>query len=573
MGHNLNVKNIIKDHRTFIIFALFYFLIHLLFLNINAAEWGDTYRMIRASNFLSRLEWSWDEKRWPFYPLLLVPGIFINNPILWGRLLSVMASFGVLLILYLFYLKFVSTNKYYALISVIITSVSSIFAYWSFRVMADPIFAFLIICFYYFFTIEYSKDKKVQKLLNKLLLSVALICITMTRLEGLFALSSVLFYLSLISFLEIKRSKNFRFLNFIKTNNFRDLCVYLVPQFLIYIPWTLYAKVLYKGPVLDDYLKEATTFVFDIDRFGYFITYTLFPLVIPILSIFILFGFFKIYKNLKFLPIGLFILQEFIIGFIWTPSLPRLYTPIIAFLVLLAVFGIESYYKEYKSQNLLANINLNKFNWIKNNNVLFTITSLFLTVLFAGAQFYYKHYFLGASKVLFIIVVLSSIVMSFSFLFDSKLNKGLFIIYLISLSILISAVVINNHSDVYRTINNASVYALKNFDGASVVAYSDETAIIEWNFRYRNFYLSKDAVLEEDSQYDLLKDNKVNYLIWTDEYNRGSAFIDPQNDSRYSLVIEYEQPIEDLFAPITKALGVLNDADVTVFNTRIYKVN
>src|SRR3990167_1156720 len=114
--------NYLQQNKLFFIFLGVYVLLRLIFININYTEWGDTFRMVRASEFISNLSWPWDEKRWPFYSLLLVPGIYLNQPILWGRILGIIISTFTLAFIYLTYISFVSKNKKYALVAVILTS-------------------------------------------------------------------------------------------------------------------------------------------------------------------------------------------------------------------------------------------------------------------------------------------------------------------------------------------------------------------------------------------------------------------------------------------------------------------
>ena len=90
------LKNVLKN-KTVLVFLLF-LLTHLLLLNVNTAEWGDSYRILRASEYIRNLNYPADEKRPPLFSVLLALRPGSVDQILWGRIfmLSVsIASFGV----------------------------------------------------------------------------------------------------------------------------------------------------------------------------------------------------------------------------------------------------------------------------------------------------------------------------------------------------------------------------------------------------------------------------------------------------------------------------------------------
>ncbi len=524
------------------LFLSAYVLLRFFLLNINYTEWGDTFRMIRGAEYLTHFDWPWDEKRWPFYSLLLIPGIWLQAPVIWGRILSVFISATTLYYVYKFYEKYFSKNKTYSMLAVILTGTSTVFAYWSFRVKADPVFSLLVLVYSFYFIGLYQNSSKSRSYKSKFMLSAILLMLTMTRLEGLFMLTGTgLFFLL----------KSLR-------KTMKDIFIFFVPQILIYFPWTLYAKILYKGPVSNDYLQEVQTFVFDLNRFGYFFTYTLFILVLPIFTYFAIYGAKKLIKTLQsqgvkaylpFIPIGAFIVQEFIIGFIWTPSLPRIYTPVIPFLIMFVAFGIEKW---------------------KIDRVKFIVGVAGLTVFFAIFQYKYQMYFLGASKVLFGLIVFSSIVSIAIVVLNWRVKK-LLIILAILMNITISYVIINNQRLIYKSVVQGIDYVLEETSG--VVAYSDETGNTEWYLRDRGYYLPRDIQPEKASeQYKTFQENNVDYMLWTDEFNRGSRFIEPKVDSRYRLKAVYSQAIRDPFDILLDKVGLIEDSDYTIFITKIYEI-
>jgi len=527
------IYSIIKAHKFFLIFLLIYLIIRIILLNVNYTEWGDTFRMIRGADYLADFQWPWDEKRWPLYSIFLVPGILVKSPVLWGRILSILISIFSLVLIYKLYIKYVSHNTIYAVFAAVLTASSSVYAYWSLRVMADPLFSLLILLFTYAFLENfYEKSQKIH-FKSVSIMSVLLLMLTMTRLEGAFMAAGV-------------------FLFFLIKRNYRYIVSFAIPQLAIYVPWTLYAKVLYKGSVINDYLTEVQTFVFNLEKINLFVTYTLFILVIPVLSYCMFTGGYILYKKYKndknklaFLPILVFITLELLIGFIWTPSLPRIYMPIIPFLVIFATVGIE------KSK-------------------LKPIPLTMLILLFGILQYTQRLYFLGASKAIFLIILISSLfILSLDFI-KWKFTKKNIIYLLIFSSVIVSVIVINNQRLVYKTVKQGIDY-LKNSEG--IVAFSDETGNSEWYLRDRSFHLPENLKISKDSQYAILKQNHVKYLLWTNEFNRGSKFEDPKDDKRYTLLKVYEESIIDPLDMLMEKIGIVEAENVMIFISKVYQVN
>jgi len=524
--------NFLQKNKLFFIFLAIYILVRLIFININYTEWGDTFRMIRASDFLSHFSWPWDEKRWPIYSLLLVPGLYLKAPILWGRLLAIVISSFTFTFLYLFYLNFISKNKSYAVLAVTLTALTSTFAYWSIRVMADPFFTLIVVAYLYLFLKLFSN--KNLPVLQKLLMSVILVIATMTRLEGVFLVTATGLYLLL----------NKRMI---------DIIYIAISQLLIYVPWTIYAKFLYSGPVQNDYLTEASKFVFNIDRVIYFFTYTTFILTIPISAYFIFLAIkkLKIQNSKLYLVPSLFILQEILLGVIWTPSLPRIYMPIIPFFAVLLIYGLENFE-------------------IKKSKLNFITISVILTFLFAIFQYKERLYFFGVSKLPFALVVLSSLFVLILTLIYSRYAKKLLISYFIFISVLISFTTIYNQKDIYKTVKQATEYLE---DKSGKVAYADETGVTEWYLRNNYYYLDSKKSYSYDEMKEVFKQENVKYILQTTEFNRGSKFDDIIQNKDYTLVKLYKQPIRDIFDQFLDNIGLASDKDYTVFVSEVYKIN
>lgn len=551
-------------HRDLILFLLIYVLIRILLFNINYTEWGDTFRMVRAAEFLSNFSWPWDEKRWPFYSILLIPGIWLNAPILWGRFIAIIISVTSLIYIYAFYLKFTeisgskisgfikslayqheSKRHKYALYAVILTAFSPVYFYWSLRVMADPLFSLLVlVTFYYLMKWELGGKLNASKIFIISLLSLAL---TMTRLEGLFVFTSISFYLLI-------------------TKRIKYLMLFILPQLLIYVPWTGYAKIIYDGPVNNDYVEEFKLFNFDIKRFFYFLGYTLFIMGIPILTAYFFQGWKHFHRNLNktnykdyfiYLPVILFVSQEIFMGFIWTPSLPRIYMPIIPFLVMIAVLGIENFAVNKRGLN--------------RGNMMFIAQSTLFLAFFVLLQYYFKFYFLGASKILFLILIAFSFVLILLILFPKQYHRYFFALLLIG-NLSLTAMVVYKHAEVYLTVKQAVEYLEKD---NHIVLYSDENGTSAWYLKDRAFYLDKEKVVDDlDDQYKLAKEVNAKYLLITNEFDIRSILIDPKKgkDDRYVLVAEFEKTIIDPFDLLLDKYNIVKLDPQVTFKTKIYEI-
>ena len=151
-----------------------------------------------------------------------------------------------------------------------------------------------------------------------------------------------------------------------------------------------------------------------------------------------------------------------------------------------------------------------------------------------------------------------------------KFSKKLVIYLLIFSNLIVSIIVINNQRLVYKTVNQG-INFVQNLDG--IIAYSDETGNSEWYLRNKSFHLPEDMNLSIDSQYEILKKNDVKYLLWTNEFNRGSSFEDPVNNTNYTLLKSYSQPIIDPFDLLLQEIGIVNPENVMVYSTKVYQVN
>jgi len=528
---------ILSTYKPFLIFLLIYIVVRVLIFNINSAEWGDTYRMVRASEFLTKGIWPWDEKRWPMFSVLLMPGIYFKNAILWGKLLVFIVSLLTLIIQFDFFKKFIINNNKLALVSVILTATSPIFAYWSFRVMADPFFTFIaLLSFYLYFLWQ---DKFTNKRL--VILSVILLMATMTRLEGIFVIGA-------IGITEIlKLYKDYSNQNLLKLAKIATILA--IPQILVFLPFTIYAKFIYEGFVHNDYIAEvATFFSFDMDRIRYFIAYDLFYYGLPFLFVFIYKSLRS--KELKIMPLFLFILFETILGFIWTPSMPRIHMPLIPFFSMLFVYGVYKFRFSIKDYS----------------------ASAILMLIYVWLQFKYKLYFLNLSYIGFTMVLFLSF-FGVSYLFFKQGKKYFFYVCILTM-VITSLVVVANETSNYKTIADSSNFAKKI---GEKIAYSDESGVSEFILGEKGLYLDKYKyihVMTHDAQWNFLLENKPDYIITTNGFEKNSKFDLQEGDFRDNLTLVYSSKynLQDVFDVYLEKLGLIK-RDGFLFETDVWKIN
>lgn len=84
----------------YLLFFSLYFLFRISILNINSAEWGDSYRILRATNYLEFGSYPEDEKRPPLFSFLLLIKL-VSDPIISSRIIMMFISFLVLGFFYL----------------------------------------------------------------------------------------------------------------------------------------------------------------------------------------------------------------------------------------------------------------------------------------------------------------------------------------------------------------------------------------------------------------------------------------------------------------------------------------
>lgn len=497
------LKRIILPRNLIYIFFIF---LHLFLLNINAAEWGDSYRILRASEHL-RTEYRYpeDEKRPPLYSILL--SIRPNNidPILYGRIFM----FGISIVfLYTFekFLRFFIKEEKYINLGLLLLALNPVFLYWSIRVYADVFFSLLVLLSMYVFT----KDKK-----RTILLGILSGLSILTRFEG------YLLFVSLALGISLSGIKKFDFKSIFASvfkTNILSVISYTLSSIVVLGPW-----LIYRNPFVSSYFEEPAGRKYDIEMVW---TY--------VVSLVFIFGFtsaiYFLIRNKRNLltffkdniPVTAFLVLELLLILSWPAAIPRLFVPIIPFFVLILSFSIKEYFESTTKKDIIL--------------LLINIGVLFVYII---SQYYLKLQFLIPTKYLFILLCL----IQFKSIILLYLKRYNWYIYSMLVSSFIwSLSVIYLHKDNFISIKNAAMYVSENISGR--VAYNDVSSVSNWYINESpnrsvsltgyHYDFEKNALLT----YESLSKQPLDYLLITNEHNT-TMDIDLEKRPYLTLVKEF----------------------------------
>lgn len=520
-----------------IIIFLFFILLHLLLFNVNTAEWGDSYKILRASEFIKEGSYPADEKRPPTFSMVLALRPFQMDAILWGR--GIMLIFSILS--FIVFDKLISIfikEKKYKLISLIIFTLNPVYLYWSLRIMADVPFSFLVLLSSYLLTRWKNSLSIWKSVLIGLICGLAIL----TRFEGYILLLSMFVG---ILFVDIQGQQlPFKLKNLLglMANKLSYLLSLGLTTLVVILPW-----VLYRNPFSSKYFNEPSGRTYDLKMVWTYFSSLFYLFGFSSAFYFILKSFFSNLCVAKFLKenigITLFLSLELILILLWPAAIPRLFVSVIPFLIIL--FSLS--FKEYEESNL-SNVNI--------TDVCFLVLILMFYVL---SQFILKLQFLIVIRAIFVVIILLQAV-SILFIYLRKFNPALLVYVLSAFVWSLSTVYI--HKDIYTAIKQASLYAVDNLEGK--VVYNDTTSVAQWYLNYfkqGNFkgstlygeYLDMRNLNNLNS--NVLSSSKVSYVILTNEDG-----------------INYESEIEKL-----KYLNLIKDFRYNIgdkqFFAKIFKFN
>lgn len=526
------LSSAIKEYKFIFLFLLGYIAFRVLIINVNATEWGDSFRILRAAEYLLKFSYPLDEKRLPFFSAILAPGLLFMEPVLWGRIFAIGLSVSnLVLIALLTKIIFPKSKNWQVLLTLVFVAFNPIFFYWSLRIMAETTAATLVLLSF----VIYLGSGKKGRLWPDLLLGLILALAALTRYEG-FLLAGA-FGLSFL----IKRDWG---------AILRTFSVFVV----LVVPWFVLTKFILKGSTSNAYVSELETFKFDLYRLGYFLTYSLFFLGFPSSLVFLVPNVKKkslelLKKNLRFLaispylPLILFLIFEAGLFFVWTPSLPRIMVLVLPIVVIFVTQAL-----------LIVDLSVNK--------KLLTATIILLSLLFLILQFKYRLYFLVLSRSGLAAILLLTLLGGLAVWFN---NRKILVTTVIYSLIFGSVVVVANQRLVYSTIYQASLYAIS-LPGN--IAYSDETGVSTWYLGSKGLAYPADLNQSLDQQHLWLLEHNVSYVLDTNEFNRGSKL----DVSLLNCSPKFEVTIADFFDSFLIKWHFLKDRSYTVLYSQLCKV-
>lgn len=461
----------IKIHT--LIFIVF-ILLHALLLNINVAEWGDSYRILRASEFIrNTFAYPADEKRPPLFSIILSIRPNQVDPIIWGRVVIFVISILGFVLFKKFVDLYIKEEKYKNL-ALLLFALNPVFFYWSLRIYADVPFAFLVLLTFYLF-------KKWQNLLdvkNSLLIGFIAGLGILTRFEGYLLVAAL-------------------GLGFLFTKKLKPIISYVAGVLLILVPY-----LVWRNPLTSSYFEEPTNRAYDLKMLLTYIVSLLFAFGF-VSAFYIVFNNAKSFKTFAVgnIHIAAFVILELLLILSWPAALPRLFVPVIPLLIIFLVQSISVYFEDKGKKSLTPLLGLT--------------TSV---VIYVVVQYFLKLQFLVLFKYVFILVVLVQLINIYSLYVKNYKLFGLSLAF----SLLIWATsTVWLHKDNFKAIKNASEYVSVNLKGT--VAYNDVSSVSDWylneqgNKQVTGVYYSYDK--KKDLDYAALAAKRFDYIILTNEHN------------------------------------------------------
>lgn len=514
--------NIQKSGLGILAIFIVFIVIHILLFNINAAEWGDSYRILRASEFIRHLSYPQDEKRLPLFSALLATWPNNIDPVVWGRVLMFCISLSAFMIFRNLYDRVSPVKKTGAVvIGLVFLVLNPVFLYWSIRIMADVPFAAIAIIGFY------VSSRQGNSPIRNILIGVIAGLASLTRFEGFLLFASlgvgIVYNSGVDSFREffprevLKRVKE----------NVGSLVLYIVSFSATLLPY-----LIYRNPLKSSYLGEPAGREYNLNT-----------LLIYTASLLFLFGFtsgFYFYLKrkdvwnaffLKNVGILVFVVLELVLILIWPAAIPRLFVSVIPLLLIPLADSVYLYFTD-SDKGFPAR------NWV---------ILLVLFALFAMSQYFLRLQFLVPVRKMFVVVAL----VQFAIIYSIYKRKLKLFVAATSFSMLIWALTTTwLHKDVFKVVKESAVFARDNLSGR--VAYNDVSAVSPWYLGDRGIYLNLSD--KENLQYNNLLDDGVDYLIISNEHNTGLDIDVNKRSSFLETLKEFKNTVggQEFFAKIVR---------------------
>ena len=479
------------------LFLIFVFL-HIIFFSINYAEWGDTYRILRASEYVRDFSYPTDEKRPPLFSIILAIRPDFVDQVFWGRVVMFSISIGFF-ILYSEFLNLFKLNEKAKNLALWLLVFNPIFLYWSLRIYADLPFTFITLLIFYLY-MKWKTNLEGYK--RPFLLGILLGLAVLTRFEGYILGLSLGFGILMQSAYDT--SKKFK------------LLISLGTGFLVSAGFWLF----YRNPFYSFYFEEPADRIYDFKTLIIFIASFLFAFGFAYAPYFFIQNINKVATQFKREPaLILFIVLELSLALLWPAAIPRLLLPALPFIIVYLAKYLVEYFDNPRP------INKNKF-------VLF----LSLFIIYVVAQGLLKLQFLVLIKSFFVFVVILQPAILY-FIVTKNYSKFRSVLYISMIVWSFSTIFL--HKDIFKPLVKANKYTIRNVEG--VIAYNDVTSVSDWYLNHskgatgvRGVYLNMDA--KKGRTYEILRQHEVDYLLITNEHNSTLEF--DAKDTKYLEEIE-----------------------------------
>lgn len=515
------IKPIIKPF--WLVFAVF-ILLHLALFNINFAEWGDSYRILRASEFVRDsgfplgFDYPDDEKRPPLLSTVLAVRPANVDQVFWGRfvlLLISVAGFFVFARLFDLVAQNLSLGeglrKRAKLVALLLFTLNPVYLYWSLRIYADvPLFLLILIAFY-LFTLWRDRLDVVKSIVLGVVVGLAVL----TRFEGYLLFGAI--------------GLGILFVYFRKNLHLSKKILTPLLSYVISFVLTVFPYVYSQNPFSSSYFGETSGREYDVRMFAVYLLSLLFAFGFTSAPYF-LFGrrdallkkggvvgdFFK--QNVG---VTAFIIVELLLILAWPAAIPRLFVAIIPLLIIPLGIAIA---KAFEKQDTTVKI------WHA------AILLGWLAVYGVGQKLLHLE-FLVSQRYVFFAVILLQLPMIYAVL-TKKFR--IFIIFLVVSTFIWSFFNIYMHRNIYKSIKQAAEYAQANLQGT--IAHNDSGAVTNWYLNYKD-----KSAPNEGKYFDLektvlswkfLDSNNIDYWIITNEHNT-SLDVDLKRRPYLSLVKEF----------------------------------
>ncbi|MBN1162289.1 glycosyltransferase family 39 protein [Patescibacteria group bacterium] len=467
------------------IFFLF-LVLHVFLFNINTAEWGDSYRILRAGEELRRGVYPEDEKRPPLMSYFLSLRPSLADPVYFGRALllvfSVM-SFAIFSGLAEIYIK----SDRYKNLALLLFSLNPVYLYWSIRIMADVPFAVFVLLAFYLF----SKWRGSMNGFKCVLLGLLAGLSVLMRFEGYLLLGSLAAGLMFHSISDLVG----RFTASIR-KRWVNVVAYISASLFVLVPY-----IVYRNPFSSSYLGEPSGREYDAHMGLVYLFSFIFLFGFVHAAVFLVRGRKLSYEFLsKHFGLFVFVVLEMLLILAWPAAIPRLFVCVIPFFIIMISLSVKEFFEEP----------------LVKRNVL-DLAVLLMPFVYVLAQYLLGLQFLVMTRKLIFLVFILQLPIVLAVI----ARKYAWFVYSVSLSTLVwSFLVIIMHKDIFVSVKSAADYSVNNLQGK--IGHNDLSSVSNWYLNYvgdktvgKYYDIDSGGKLTSDFVYE----NNLDYLIITNEHN------------------------------------------------------